>query len=217
MAPRTTLATPAARAADTSFSASEAREQLYALLNDHVRFLNEGFSIDLYKDTPVWHRCFQALGPKKAYDFMSRYLCARYRELYGRELLFSERCVTHEIAYHTDAYMWAMGYRGYHRDPTTLLFTRDTLDRHCRSVDISDQDVYNPKQMLAFRYRRGIRPALRGTERDPYDRRPFRYKPGETLPDPATTATALALAALGAAAMLAALAGRRNDSSGGAL
>lgn len=102
---------------------------------------------------------------------MSDQLCERYRQLYGREFLFTNRCVAYEIEYHVDGFMYARGFRGYRRNITTLLFSRKDLIAHCRTIDISADDVNSWRQKTMFGYRAGVREIYRNTDKDPFDRR----------------------------------------------
>ena len=69
-----------------------------------------------------------------------------------------------------DAFMTAKGYKRYSPNVTTLLFSKEELESHCKVVDISPEDVNNWKQRTMFRYRKGIRDCYRGTEKDPFRR-----------------------------------------------
>ena len=102
---------------------------------------------------------------------MGEELCALYEERFGREHLFSSACLRFEIAYHADAYFWSLGVRGFLRHPTTLLFSREELKRHCEVIDISTDDVLRRRQRLMFGYARGVRAQYRNTEADPFNRR----------------------------------------------
>ena len=145
---------------------------LVSLLDSCTSISRTGFSIDLTVLTEKWNEYIRSLGVKRAYRLMADYLCDKYRAMYGRDYLFSNRCVAYEIEYHVDAYMWAQKFRGYCRNVTTWLFNRRKLILHCKEVDISTEDVYNRKQKWMFRYKKGIRECYKNTPEDPYDRRP---------------------------------------------
>ncbi len=110
------------------------------------------------------------LGLDEAYDRIAEYLCRTYRERFGEPFLLTEECIAGEIRYHADAYMSAKGYRHYSRNVTTLLFSKASLEKHCKEVDISLKDLDSWKQRMMFRYRKGIRGCYRGTDRDPFRR-----------------------------------------------
>ena len=117
----------------------------------------DGFSLDLSAAPERWDGLIRRLGREAAYAGLARLLCAEFRRQNSRDFLFSDECVAFELGYHIDAYLWAKGFRGYPRHPTTLIFPRSALDRHCRSVEISEKDLHNPAQRLVFRYRKGLR------------------------------------------------------------
>ena len=144
--------------------------ELSALLERCTTFSPAGFSVDLAAEPDAWDGCFRALGVRPACRRMAELLCARYRERFGEEFLFSVPCVAWELRYHAAAYMAAAGFRGYARHVSTLLFPRRQLILHCKEIDISTEDVKSLRQRLMFGYRRGVRPCYRGTEKDPFRR-----------------------------------------------
>lgn len=152
----------------------EARQTLLRLTEEHTRLSETGFAIDLRQETEEWACAVRTLGRHEAYRTMSAFLCARYRESFGREYLFSEKCVAFEIAYHADAYFWALRPGRSARHITTLLFRRDELLRHCEVIDISTEDVSVFRQRMMFSYAAGVRPCYRGTPGDPFGKGPFR-------------------------------------------
>ena len=129
----------------------------------------DGFSIDLEKERMQWDAAIRAEGRRRAYRSIAECLCRLYRERYGREFLFTEKCVAFEIRFHADAY-FSVTVGGYPRHIATLPFSKAALISHCKVIDISVDDVKNLKQRLMFGYRYGVRKHLRGTERDPFRR-----------------------------------------------
>ena len=142
--------------------------RLRSLLDRSTVMTPEGFSVDLSARAKQWDRCLKAVGVRRACGLMAERLCRRYKTEYGREYLFGERCVSREMAYHVNAYMWAKRFPGYYRNITTLLFTRKSLIKHCKEVDISTDDVNKLKQKLMFRYKKGVRKCYKGTPADPF-------------------------------------------------
>ena len=157
----------------TEHEKSGAEAALCALTEKYGEINEKGFAVDLRAETDAWKRAVAAVGPRRAYRLMSEQLCAAYERRFGRPFLFSEECVAFELAYHAEAYFWALGYGGK-RHISTLLFSREALARHCEVIDISTDDVAIPKQRLMFSYAAGIRPRYRGTDADPFRRRPPR-------------------------------------------
>ena len=151
-------------------SLAEAAEELTGLLEKYADVQAQGFSIDLASDHGRWDVCMKRLGLGEAYARMADWLCRAYRERFGEEFLLTEACVAWEIQYHADAFMAAKGYKRYSPNVTTLLFSKEDLESHCKVVDISLEDVNNWKQRTMFRYRKGIRDCYRGTEKDPFRR-----------------------------------------------
>lgn len=137
------------------------------LVRQNTDVSEEGFSIHLDTVRDEWDREIRAAGRKPAYRRMADELARLYREQFGREFLFTERCMAFEIQFHTDAYM-AVTVGGYPRHPSTLFFSRAALVSHCRSIEISKEDVKSLRQRLMFRYRFGIRPCYKKTDENPF-------------------------------------------------
>ena len=146
------------------------QEELVRLVARHSALSEKGFALDLGKETEQWYHAIRALGAKEAYGLIGDVLCELYAIQYGKEYLFSRRCLAFEIAYHANAYFWTQGLRGLPRHVTTLLFLRAELERHCEIVDISTDDAAERRQRLMFGYPRGVRPCYRHTAEDPFDR-----------------------------------------------
>ena len=146
-------------------------DELLALADKYTEFTDEGFSINIKDETEKWNFFLKKGGIKAGYKALAKHICERYKEKYGKEFLFSDKCVAYEIEYHVDAYMCAMGYSGYIRNITSFLFTKDQLKSHCEVVDIYTYDWNNFRQKTMFRYRAGIRKCYRGTDADPYRRK----------------------------------------------
>ncbi|MBQ6117572.1 MAG: hypothetical protein IJL08_09685 [Oscillospiraceae bacterium] len=144
---------------------------MHELLEKYASISENGFAIDLASAAAEWNAWMTSVGVRKACAIMSDQLCERYRQLYGREFLFSNNCVAYEIEYHVDGFMYAQGFKGYRRNVTTLLFSRKKLIAHCRVIDISTDDVNSWKQKTMFSYRPGVRQIYRNTDKDPFDRR----------------------------------------------
>ncbi|MBQ3481848.1 MAG: hypothetical protein IJH48_05865 [Oscillospiraceae bacterium] len=147
-----------------------ARAALGRLVKRNSRMTWQGFAIDLRGETKRWDRAIRTLGAARAYRLMSAALCKAYRRRYGRDFLFTERCVAKEIAYHANAYFWTQGYAGYMRHLTTLLFDRRALEKHCGVVDVFTYDTGDARQRLMFGYVRGVRRRYRNTAADPFVR-----------------------------------------------
>lgn len=139
------------------------------LCRAHTEIREDGFSIDLERARDEWNAAIRGAGRRAAYRRMAECLAGLYRERFGREFLFSEKCMAFEIQFHADAY-FAVTVGGYPRHIATLPFSGAALISHCRIIDISVEDVKSRKQRLMFGYRRGVRKQLRGTERDPFRR-----------------------------------------------
>lgn len=139
------------------------------LCREFAEITEEGFAIRLDRAQKEWNAAIRAAGRKEAYRRMAEWLCRTYRERFGREYLFTEKCVAFEIQFHADAY-FSVTVGGYPRHIGTLPFSGEALISHCRVIDISTEDVKSLKQRLMFGYRRGIRRCWRGTPRDPFRR-----------------------------------------------
>jgi len=143
---------------------------LKTLIKKNASVMPEGFQIRFDKETEEWVASRDCLGRKVFYDLIAAELCKRYRNLYRKEYLFSEKCVSFETRYHGEAYFWAIGKGNCRRHVTTLLFSKASLISHCESVEIDTGDVNNTKQRIMFRYRSGVRSCYRGTKADPFKR-----------------------------------------------
>ena len=139
------------------------------LCREFAEITEAGFAIRLDQAQKEWDAAIRAAGRKEAYRRMAEWLCRAYQERFGREYLFTEKCVAFEIQFHADAY-FSVTVGGYPRHVGTLPFSGEALISHCRVIDISTEDVKSLKQRLMFGYRRGIRKCWRGTPRDPFRR-----------------------------------------------
>ena len=144
--------------------------ELKRLVKEHTCFYPSGFSISIEEETERWDICLKELGIHHGYDLMADYVCDLYKEKYGEDFLFTNKCVSYEIEYHTDGYMCMMGYKGYIRNITSFLFNKKKLIEHCRVIDISTKDVRNFRQRTMFNYKKGVRPQYRNTPKDPFKR-----------------------------------------------
>ena len=142
---------------------------LEELCEVHTEIREDGFSIDLSAEEAAWDAAIRTAGRREAYRRMAACLGRLYLERWGREFLFTEKCMAFEIRFHADAY-FAVRMGGYPRHIATLPFSREALVSHCRVIDISTDDVASLRQRLMFGYRRGVRRCWRGTERDPFRR-----------------------------------------------
>ena len=140
---------------------------LHALLARCTSVLPEGFRVDLSADPDAWAALSRALGSGRVCTAAARWLNDAYRAQFREPFLFSERCMTFELKYHLNAYLCVQGFRRT-RHVSTLLFSKATLERKCRSIEIDTNDVYRKSQRLAFRYFFGIANAYRRTARYPY-------------------------------------------------
>ena len=147
--------------------------ELDSLLRQSVHMSETGFAIELEALAERWDALLKRTGLHRGYRLAADALSEEYRAAYGRPYLFSEKCMAYEIEYHADAFFWAAGYRGYRRNVTSFLFSRQELISHCRVIDISTEDTASRRQRLMFRYRSGVRPEYRNTPADPFDRAPF--------------------------------------------
>lgn len=142
---------------------------LETLCKELTEIREDGFSVNLERARGDWSTAIHAAGRRNAYRRMAECLSRLYQECYGREFLFTEKCMAFEIQFHADAY-FSVTEGGYPRHIATLPFSREALISHCREIDISEEDVKSLRQRLMFGYRRGVRKTLRGTERDPFRR-----------------------------------------------
>ena len=143
---------------------------LNELLQKYAAIKENGFDIDLESAPEEWNKWIMSMGVRRACALMSDGLCERYKQMFGKEFLFTNRCVAYELEYHIDGYMYAKGFKGYHRNITTLLFSREKLIAHCREINISTNDVKSWKQRTMFRYKSGVRKEYQKTESDPFNR-----------------------------------------------
>ena len=141
---------------------------LDALTERSTTVTKNGFSVNLAAEPEEWDRCLRALGRSAGYFRMAERLSALYEAQFGEPYLFSEDCMAWELQYHADAYLDALGYRGHSPHFSTLFFSKEELIAHTKEIDISVKDVNDPKQVIMFRYRQGIRPCWRGTDKDPF-------------------------------------------------
>jgi len=140
------------------------------LLEKYTSIEEDGIIIDIKTEVDEWDKAIKRMGVKKAYMFMAEYVCGKYKDLYGKDFLFTESCVAYEIEYHVDAYMRIKGKSGYSSHFTTWFMPKDDIDVSCSSVDIFTTDVNSFAQSMMFGYRNGVRKQYRNTEEDPFFR-----------------------------------------------
>ena len=134
--------------------------------------LPEGFSVDLSVDPDGWAALVRDLGSKRLCAFVAQTLKRAYRKRFSETFLFSVPCMTFELMYHLNAYLFVKGLRR-RRHISTLLLKKDLIERKCRSIEIDTGDVYRLTQRVAFRYFFGIDRVFRRTARDPYAKKLF--------------------------------------------
>ena len=154
-------------------------EQNQLLKNEASKILSEcttvmpyGFQIVLSKNTSAWQNAVKTYGSRSLCDAAAEWLSETYQNEYGKAFLFSEACLSFELHYHLNAYLYTQGLR-HLRHITTLAIPKNLLERACRSVEIDTGDVWKWSQRLMFRYFFGIRQELKRTERDPYCKKLF--------------------------------------------
>ena len=136
---------------------TEALRRLDRLVETYASYKEGEIALLLADEPAEWDLAVKALGRETAYRRIADLVCAGFRERFGRDFLFTEDCVAFELGYHINAYLWTQGFKGYPRHITHLLFSKAALDRHCRSVEISEADIRNFRQRTMFRYRKGLR------------------------------------------------------------
>ena len=124
----------------------------------------DGIALDLSKDPARWDRVIRDLGRKQAYAHIGKSLCREYRRQNGRDFLFTEECVAYEIGWHINAYLWTQGFKGYPRHVLTYAFSKEALDRHCRTVEVDEKDLHDLRQRLVFHYKKGLRKSRSAAE-----------------------------------------------------
>ncbi len=159
------------QAAHKEKNPESAEQELRRLLDKNTRYQEEGFTVCLEADAADWDRVIRRLGRKRAYRLMGERICQRYLAETGEEFLFDVRCVAFELQFHFDIYLRTAGFRGYPLHPASLAFSRASLLRHTKDVDVYPADARDLKQRLLFGYRRGVRKDYRGTGKDPFRRR----------------------------------------------
>ena len=138
-------------------AAAAAEARLEGLIAENLTVGEGRISLDLQRDPGAWDSVIRTLGRKRAYRALAEGICARYAAERGEPFPFTEDCVAYELGYHINAYLRTQGFRGYPRHVTPLLFSRDALIRHCRTVEIDKADLNNLRQRLMFRYKKGLR------------------------------------------------------------
>ena len=141
---------------------TEAQRRLDGLIETYATYREGEIALLLAEAPAEWDLAIRALGRKAAYQQIADRVCAGYKARFDREFLFTEACVANEMGYHINAYLRCKGFKGYPRHITHLLFSKASLDRHCRSVEISEADLHNFKQRTMFRYKKGLRNKQRG-------------------------------------------------------
>lgn len=145
--------------------------QLKELIEKSTDISEEGFSIHIDEDTDLWHTCLEKVGHAQGYSMMAVTICELYKQQFGKEFLFTEKCVKNEIAYHVDCYMQTLGYKGYSLRIANILLSKTRILNSCSVIDIYTYDVNSFLQRTLFRYKKGIRPIYKNTSSDPFKKK----------------------------------------------
>lgn len=152
------------KSSDTSFS--EAIYEFYGYMGDGVFSVIALFATDeFYKK---FHTIFNSYynGIERGLDMTAQ-----------REFLFSDDCVAEEIKEHVIGYWYGTEKSKEMTSITRAMLafshgSKTTLIKHCRVIDIGEQDVVGTKNLLKnvmpFHYYNGIRECYLYTKADPY-------------------------------------------------
>ena len=101
-------------------------------------------------------------------------------ETFGRQFLFSEKCIANEIYAHFVGFMWSIRRKGYNLPYYMLGYClyhkkfkisdmRNQIYYACKEADIYEKDVYdNPDEAKVYDYYNGINDVYKNTNKDPY-------------------------------------------------
>ena len=101
-------------------------------------------------------------------------------ETFGRQFLFSEKCIANEIYAHFVGFMWSIRRKGYNLPYYMLGYClyhkkfkisdmRNQIYYACKEADIYEKDVYdNPDEAKVYDYYNGINNVYKNTNKDPY-------------------------------------------------
>ena len=101
-------------------------------------------------------------------------------ETFGRQFLFSEKCIANEIYAHFVGFMWSIRRKGYNLPYYMLGYClyhknfkisdmRNQIYYACKEADIYEKDVYdNPGEAKVYDYYNGINDVYKNTNKDPY-------------------------------------------------
>lgn len=76
--------------------------------------------------------------------------------------------MSNEIEKHVLGYFYYLGYKNVSKPTIFATCGKQSLCDHCKTIEISEADVYSWKQSNGFGYYNGIRDKYKGTANDPF-------------------------------------------------
>ncbi len=116
------------------------------------------------------------------FKLLATYAEEMFYKKYRRNFLFDTDCLAKEIKDHVKGWLWANNYKGVSA-PCALWFycayknnsdKKKEMKKHCDKIDISENDVWDYRQVITFGYFNGIRKQYKFTNHDPYYN-PYKY------------------------------------------
>ena len=102
------------------------------------------------------------------FDYLAELCESKFKKQKSRDIIFTNSCMSYEIKEHLLGLFYHLSYKSIKKPVLFTTYNKESLGSHCRSVEISEADVYDLKQSVGFGYFNGIRDKYKGTANDPY-------------------------------------------------
>ena len=124
-------------------------------------FTNDLYDLYInYKNKPMFSLA--------VFDYLAEMCETKFKNKYKRDIIFTNDCMSNEIEKHVLGYFYYLGYKKVSKPAIFATYGKQALCDHCKTIEISEADVYNWKQSNGFGYYNGIRDKYKGTANDPF-------------------------------------------------
>lgn len=133
-----------------------------------INMENSAFARDIY-DIYVFYKS-KSLYSSLVFDVLAEFCEEKFKNKFGRNILFDNSGMSHEIEDHVLGYLYSIGYKvnGATLMKIYCVGSKSKLKEHCKSIDIREPDVYSVVQRTAFDYFHHVRKEYASTNKDPF-------------------------------------------------
>ena len=123
------------------------------------------FTDDLYQ---LYIQYKNTMFSSELFDFLAELCESKFKKKYKRDIIFTNSCMSNEIEKHVLGYLYSLGYKNVSKPLIFTAYSKQSLCNHCKTIEISEADVYDWKQSNGFGYFGGIRDQYKCTQNDPF-------------------------------------------------